>query len=67
MDNFLFWIDSPCDINEKIDAPFYEVIKYLNRYTKDTFKKDRYCFYPENDDNYNDMMNFHAVNEKTKE
>ena len=67
MDNFLFWIDSPSDINSKIDAPFYEVIKYLNRYTKDTFKKDGYCFYPEDDDNYNDMMNFHAVNEKTKE
>ena len=64
--DFLLWIDSPCDINLEIDNPFYEVIKYLNSYCRTTFETERYCFYPKNDDDYSDTINFYVFDKKTK-
>jgi hypothetical protein len=36
-EDFLDWIDSPCDITKEIDLPFYKIIDFLNNYDKDIF------------------------------
>ena len=65
-DKFLFWIDEPCDINHEIDVPYYEVIKFLNNYTRDTFSTDRYFFYSKQDVDFNFINNFYVYDKKNK-
>ena len=65
-DKFLFWIDEPCDINHEIDTPYYEVIKFLNKYTKDTFSTERYSFYSKRDEDLNFINNFYVYDKKNK-
>ena len=64
VDNFLNWIDEPCDLNEEIDNPYWEVIKFLNDYTQETFKTERYKFYSKKDDDYNFINNIYAYDLK---
>lgn len=64
--DFLDWVTSPCDINIEIDVPFFDVIRFLNIYTKETFKTKRYIFYSKRDDDYSYIMNFYAYDKKTK-
>lgn len=66
VEDFLFWADSPCDINTAIDAPFYEIIKFLNGYKRDLFQTERYIFYPKKDDDYNFTTSFYAYDKKSK-
>lgn len=66
IDDFLFWIDAPCDINTAIDVPFYEIIKFLNGYKKNLFQIERYVFYPKKDDDYNFKTSFYAYDKKLK-
>lgn len=66
VEDFLFWADSPCDINTAVDAPFYEIIKFLNGYKKDLFQTERYVFYPKKDDDYNFTTSFYAYDKKLK-
>ena len=63
-DEFFDWIDSPCDINHEIDAPYYEVIKFLNGYNKETFRTDRYLFYSKKDADLNFINNLYAYDTK---
>ena len=66
-EQFLEWIDEPCDINKKIDLPFYEIIKYLKSYNKCTFKNNRYIFYSkQNDEVCFDYEYFYAYDTKNK-
>ena len=65
-DDFLFWADAPCDINTTVDAPFYEIIKFLNGYKRDLFQTERYNFYPKKDDDYNFTTSFYAYDKKLK-
>lgn len=65
VDNFLFWIDEPCDINDDVDAPYYQIIKFLNNYSKETFSTDRYCFYSKRNDDYHFILNFFVYDKKT--
>ena len=65
-DEFLDWVDSPCNINHEIDAPYYEVIKFLNRYNKDTFRTDRYLFYSKRDADFNFINNLYAYDAKNQ-
>ena len=65
-DEFLDWIDSPCDINYEIDAPYYEVVKYLNGYNEESFRTDRYLFYSKKDNDFNFINNLYAYDLKTK-
>jgi len=64
IDNFLFWIDEPCTITEEIHNPFYEVLQYLNNYSKETFKTKRYLFYSKPDDDYHWVINIYAYDIK---
>ena len=64
--DFLCWIDEPCDINERIDAPFYKVIRYFCQYKKETFSDERYCFYSKCDNDYSCFINFYAYDKKLK-
>ena len=66
VDDFLFWTDSPCDINTTVDVPFYEIIKFLNGYKKKLFQTERYIFYPKKDDDYNFTTSFYAYDKKLK-
>ncbi len=65
-DEFLDWIDSPCDINYEIDAPYYEVIKYLNGYNEESFRTNSYLFYSKRDNDFNFINNLYAYDLKTK-
>ncbi len=65
-DEFLDWVDSPCNINHEIDVPYYEVIKFLNRYNKDTFRTDRYLFYSKRDTDLNFINNLYAYDTKNQ-
>ena len=60
VDNFLFWIDEPSNLTENINNPFYEIIKFLNGYTKELFKTDRYLFYSKPDNDYTWILNIYA-------
>jgi len=64
IDNFLFWIDEPCNLTENINNPFYEIIKFLNGYTKELFKTDRYLFYSKPDNDYTWILNIYAYDLK---
>ena len=64
IDIFLNWIDEPCDLNENIDSPYWEVIKFLNTYTQETFKTERYLFYSKKDDDCNFINNIYAYDFK---
>ena len=65
-DIFIPWIDEPCDLNYEIDNPYYEVIKYLNSYTKETFRTDRYLFYPKSDSDLSFVTNIYAYDLKNQ-
>ncbi len=65
-EKFLFWIDEPCDINYEIDKPYYEIIKFLNNYTKETFRTERYLFYSKKDNDYNFINNIYAYDLKNQ-
>lgn len=57
---FLKWINEPSEVTENIDNPYYEVIKYLNSYSKNLFKTDGYLFYPKADGDSNFITNLYA-------
>ena len=65
VDKFLFWVDAPCDINQEIDAPYYEIIKFLNNYSKNTFSTSRYEFYSKRDNDLNFINKFYVFDKKT--
>ena len=60
------WLEQPCDLNYKIDNTYQEIIKYLNNYSKETFKTDRYLFYSKKDNDYNFTNNIYAYDLKNK-
>ena len=60
------WLEEPCDLNYEIDSTYSEVIKYLNNYSKETFKTDRYLFYSKKDNDYNFINNIYAYDTKNK-
>lgn len=64
INKILQWIDEPCDLNEIIDNPYYEVIKFFNSYTKETFKTKRYLFYSKKDNDYSFINNLYAFDLK---
>ena len=65
-EQILEWIDEPCDITKEIDAPFYEVIKYLKSYNRDSFRDNRYIFYSKQDEDICfDYDYFYAYDTKT--
>ena len=63
---FLDFIDEPSEITENIDNPYYEIIKYLNNYSKNLFKTDKYLFYPKADGDSNFILNFYAYDIKNQ-
>lgn len=63
---FLDWLEVPCGLNEKIDNPYYEIIKFLSKYNRETFRTERYLFYPKNDDDCRFTANFYAYDLKNK-
>lgn len=63
---FIPWIDEPCDWNYQIDNPYYEIIKFLNDYNTETFRKNRFLFYSKRDDDYNFINNIYAYDLKYK-
>ncbi len=63
---FLNWIDEPSEITEVIDNPYYEVIRYLQHYNKNTFSDSKYLFYPKADGDSNFILNLYAYDKKTK-
>lgn len=64
-DEFFDWIDMPSEINIEIDNPYYEIIKFLNLYTKEMFETDRYSFYPKRDGDSSSIVNLYAYDKKT--
>ena len=64
INKILQWIDEPCDLNEIINNPYYEVIKFFNSYTKETFKTKRYLFYSKKDNDYSFINNLYAFDLK---
>ena len=60
------WLEQPCDLNYEIDNQYSEVIKYLNQYSKETFKTDRYLFYSKKDKDYNITNNIYAYDLKNQ-
>jgi len=60
------WFEQPCDLTYGIDNTYYEVIKYLNSYSKETFKTDRYIFYSKKDNDYNFTTNIYAYDTKNQ-
>ena len=60
------WLEQPCDLNFEIDNTYHEIIKYLNNYSKETFKTDRYLFYSKRDSDYNFINNIYAYDVKNK-
>lgn len=65
-DEFLDWVDSPSDINYEIDAPYYEIIKFLNSYNKETFRTDRYIFYSKKDEDFSYINYLYAYDIKNQ-
>jgi hypothetical protein len=63
---FIPWSEQPCDLNYEIDNTYSEVINYLNSYTKETFKTNRYLFYSKRDNDYNFINNIYAYDLKTQ-
>ena len=59
-DEFFDWIDMPSEINEAVDFPYYKVIKFLNNYSKDIFRTERYQFYSKWDGDGNFVTNIYA-------
>lgn len=60
------WLKQPCDLNYEIDNTYSEVIKYLNNYTKKSFRTDRYLFYSKRDNDYNFINNIYAYDIKNQ-
>lgn len=58
------WLEQPCDLNYEIDNSFYDVIKFLNSYSKEAFKTDCYLFYSKKDKDYNFTNNIYAYDLK---
>lgn len=65
-DSFLQWIDEPSEINEEIDMPYYEVIKFLNNYSKETFRTERYLFYSKWDNDPSFITNIYAYDTRNQ-
>lgn len=65
-DNFFDWIDMPSEINTEVDLPYYEVIKFLNSYAKETFRTNRYLFYSKWDGDSNFVTNIYACDIKNQ-
>jgi len=63
---FLEWIDEPSEITENIDNPYYEIIKFLNNYSKNLFKTDNFLFYPKADGDSNFITNIYAYDIKNQ-
>jgi len=57
-DKFLLFLQKPCDITEKIDFPFLEIINFFRNYKYTQFKSDNFIFYPKycNDKIYIDSI-----------
>ena len=60
------WIDMPSEINEAVDLPYYKVIKFLNNYSKDIFRTERYQFYSKWDGDGNFITNIYAYDLKNQ-
>ena len=65
-DEFFDWIDMPSEINEAVDLPYYKVIKFLNNYSKDIFRTERYQFYSKWDGDGNFITNIYAYDLKNQ-
>ena len=65
-DEFFDWIDMPSEINEAVDLPYYKVIKFLNNYSKDIFRTERYQFYSKWDGDSNFITNIYAYDLKNQ-
>lgn len=65
-DEFFDWIDTPSEINEAVDFPYYKVIKFLNNYSKDIFRTERYQFYSKWDGDANFITNIYAYDLKNQ-
>lgn len=60
------WLEQPCDLNYEIDNTYSEVINYLNDYSRETFKTERYLFYFKKDNDYNFINNIYAYDVKNQ-
>ena len=65
-DDIMPWFEEPSEINREVDLPYFEVIKFLKKYNKETFKKDKYLFFPKTDGNSNFTFNIYAYDFKNK-
>ena len=63
-EQFLNWIDEPSDINTEVDMPYYEAVKFFNKYSNETFRTERYLFYPKPDNDSNFITNIYAYDLK---
>lgn len=45
-DDFLLFLQKPCDITEKIDLSFSKILKFFRNYKTNQFKTKNYIFYP---------------------
>ena len=63
-DLFSIWLKEPSEINEEVDLPYSEIINFLNSYTKETFRTDRFLFYPKADGDPNFITNIYAYDLK---
>lgn len=59
-EDFLVWINEPSNISQKVDIPFYKVIKFLQNYKMTTFKTENYLFYAKRDKDFTWLFNIYA-------
>lgn len=60
------WFEEPSEINSEVDLPYFEIIKFLKKYKKDTFRTDKYLFYPKADRDSNFIFNIYAYDLKNE-
>ena len=63
-EKFLNWIDEPSQISTEMDEPYYKVISYLQKYSKETFSTERYNFFSKWDNDSNFITNIYAYDKK---
>ena len=65
-EDIMNWLEEPSEINREVDLRYHEVIKFLKKYKKETFKTDKYLFYPKADRDSNFTFNIYAYDLKNE-
>ena len=65
-EDFLIWLDSPCETTDIVSVTYRKVIKFLQNYKKDTFNQGRYLFYAKRDNDLTWLYFVYAYDTKTK-